>query len=139
MTDKQKQLVQNSFARVATDPAAAASLFYQRLFELDPELRPLFRSNMEEQGRKLMQMIAYAVHGLDRLEQLIPAVRDLGARHGTYGVQPAHYATVGQALLSTLATALGDEFSPDVREAWTGVYNTLASVMQEGASKAASA
>ena len=136
MTDKQKALVQESFEKVRPIAETAANLFYNRLFTLDPSLRGLFRGDMNEQGRKLMQMIAVAVKGLSHLEALVPAVEELGRRHAGYGVIDAHYETVGSALLWTLERGLGADFTPEVKEAWTVVYGLLTDVMQRGAKTA---
>lgn len=133
LTAYQKRLVQDSFASIAGIADDAAILFYQRLFELDPSLRGMFRGDMTEQRRKLMQMITAAVKGLDRLEQLVPVVQDLGRRHGKYGVQESHYDTVGAALLWTLEAGLGRDFTPEVKEAWTAVYVLLATTMKQAA------
>jgi hemoglobin-like flavoprotein len=135
MTNKQKLLVQDSFEKVRPIAEAAAALFYDRLFTLDPSLRALFRGDQKEQGRKLMQMIAVAVKGLDNLEQLVPAVEQLGRRHSGYGVQNEHYDTVGAALLWTLEAGLGPDFTEEVKEAWATVYALLADVMQRGSGK----
>jgi len=116
---------------------AAGQLFYQRLFELDPSVRPLFKEDLTEQSRALMSMLSTVVFGLNRLEELVPSVQALGRRHANYGVHEAHYATVGQALLDTLEGGLGDGFTPDVRAAWTEAYGILASVMQEAAAEPA--
>jgi methyl-accepting chemotaxis protein/hemoglobin-like flavoprotein len=132
-TPQQIRLVQESFAKVQPIADAAAKLFYGRLFELDPSLSRLFRGDMVEQGRKLMQMIGAAVRGLDDLERLVPVVQQLGVRHAGYGVQPAHYDTVGRALLWTLEQGLGPAFTPETREAWTAVYRVLAQTMQAAA------
>ncbi|MFZ5653246.1 MAG: globin family protein [Pseudomonadota bacterium] len=137
MTPQQKFLVQESFARVAPIAERAATLFYGRLFELDPGLRPLFRGDLEEQGRKLMQMLAVAVNGLDRLEEIVPAVAALGRRHVGYGVQDGHYATVGEALMWTLQQGLGDAFCADTRQAWVEAYEFLAGTMRAAAAQAA--
>ena len=110
---------------------AAEALFYARLFELDPALRPLFTTDIQEQGRKLMQMIAVAVRGLDNLDTLVPAVRALGKRHAGYGVQDQHYETVAAALLWTLERGLGEQFTLEVRDAWATVYGLLAATMQD--------
>ena len=126
-------LVQESWNRVLPIADQAAQLFYNRLFELDPSLRPMFSSDMTEQRKKLMQMITVAVRGLTRLEELVPAVEALGARHGGYGVTESHYATVADALLWTLEQGLGAAFTDDVKAAWTEMYITLATVMQRGA------
>ena len=139
MTNEQIKLVQDSFKQVAPIAETAAQLFYARLFELDPDLELLFKGNLSEQGRKLMHMLALAVNSLDRMEQLLPVVQSLGARHVSYGVRDKDYDTVGQALLWTLRKGLGAAFTPDVESAWTNVYATLASAMQSGSGTPAEA
>jgi hemoglobin-like flavoprotein len=133
MTLNEKNLVLRSFAQVMPIAETAAELFYGRLFELDPTLRPMFRGDMREQGRKLMQMLAVAVHGLDRLHEILPAVRAMGRRHAGYGVTDDHYDTVASALLWTLEQGLGEQFTPDVKSAWASVYTVLANAMKSGA------
>ena len=132
MTPHQKLLVQSSFARVAPIAETAAGLFYAKLFELDPSLRPLFKGDIAEQGRKLMHMLTVAVHGLDHLDRLVPAVKALGQRHAGYGVRDEHYETVAGALLSTLELGLGEAFTREVRGAWVTVYWLLADTMKAG-------
>jgi len=128
-------LVQDSFEKVKPIASTAAEIFYSKLFELDPALKPLFPTDnegaMKEQGNKLMTMLAAAVAGLSNLEALIPVLKNLGQRHVEYKVEPSHYDTVGAALLGTLEAGLGDDFTPDVKEAWTSVYGTMSSVMIE--------
>ena len=130
-------LVQASFARVVPMQDAAANLFYGRLFAIAPSLRELFPSDLRDQKRKLMQMIATAVGGLNSLDKIIPAVKALGARHSGYGVTGAHYAIVGEALLWTLERGLGEGFTPEMRSAWAKVYGVLAATMQAGATEVA--
>ena len=139
MTNEQIKLVQDSFRQVAPIAETAAQLFYARLFELDPDLELLFKGNLSEQGRKLMQMLGVAVNSLDRLEQLLPVVQSLGARHVSYGVRDKEYDTVGGALLWTVRKGLGEAFTPDVEAAWSDVYVTLASAMQSGSGTPAEA
>jgi hemoglobin-like flavoprotein len=110
---------------------AAADLFYLKLFGLDPELRSLFTGDMEQQGAKLVQMITAAVRGLDRLDALLPVVRELGRRHVAYGVRDDHYGTVGMALLWTLEQALRADFTPEVKSAWIKTYGVLSQTMRE--------
>lgn len=132
MEQKTITLVQESFEKVKPIAPIAAKIFYTKLFELDPALKPLFPSDdeaMVEQGNKLMMMLSSAVAGLSNLEMLVPVLQNLGKRHVEYKVKPSHYATVGSALLDTLATGLGDDFTPEVKEAWTNVYGTMATVM----------
>lgn len=130
MTPEQVGLIRTSWAQVVPMADDAAALFYAKLFQLDPELRPLFGANMDEQGRKLMMMIGTAVNGLDRLDEIVPAVKALGVRHATYGVEDVDYDTVGIALLWTLEQGLGDAFTEEVKEAWGTVYNLLADTMK---------
>jgi hemoglobin-like flavoprotein len=130
LSTEQITLVRKNFRLVEPIAPQAAALFYERLFEIAPEVRPLFTHDMDKQGKKLMQMIAVAVANLDNLEEIMPAVRALGKRHVAYGVEPDHYAAVGAALLWTLEKALGYAFTPEAREAWTQVYGLLAGAMQ---------
>ena len=133
MTSEQKKLVQQTFQLVVPIKDKAAELFYGRLFEIDPTVRPLFKGDMKRQGGLLMAMIATAVKGLDSVEEIVPAVRDLGRRHASYGVRDEHYATVAAALLWTLEQGLGKAWTPEVKEAWTACYGLLAGVMQQTA------
>ena len=133
MTPEQKVLVQTSFAKVVKLPTLPASLFYTRLFEMDPGLRVMFKGDMTEQGRKLMKALTLTVSSLDRLAELTPIIQMMGARHATYGVQDYHYDTVAGALLWTLEQGLGAEFTVEVRMAWVKVYTCLAAIMQEAA------
>ena len=137
MTPAQKTLVQTTFGKVVPIADAAAAMFYSRLFQLDPSLRPLFKGDLVEQGRKLMQMIGVAVNGLDRLDQILPAVQQLGVRHAGYGVRDQHYDTVAVALLWTLEQGLGSDFTPEVKDAWTAAYSVLAGAMKHAAATAA--
>lgn len=134
MEQKTITLVQESFEKVKPIAATAAEIFYSKLFELDPDLKPLFPTGeeaMKTQGNKLMTMLAAAVAGLSNLEALIPVLQNLGKKHVEYKVVPSHYNTVGAALLGTLSTGLGDDFTPEVKEAWTSVYTTMSTVMIE--------
>ena len=133
MTPEQIRIVQSTWVRVLPIKDIAAQLFYKRLFEMDPSLRPLFRGDLREQGEKLMQIIDAAVNGLSHLERIVTAIRDLGRRHADYGVKDHHYDTVGAALLWTLKEGLGAEFTPKAKEAWATVYGVLAATMQEAA------
>src|SRR5690606_4628495 len=135
MTPKQIDLVRDSWAKVVPIADQAAATFYARLFELDPSLQALFRSDIEAQGRKLMSMIGTVVANLRNLSTLVPAIEDPGHRYCGYGVKPAHYDTVGPALLWTLETGLGDACTDETREAWTRAYVILAEVMQSAAAR----
>lgn len=127
LTERQKQLVQSSFEKVAPISEIAAELFYNRLFAVEPSVKPLFHGDLKDQGRKLMQMLSVAVHGLDHLDKIVPAIEDLGRRHAKYGVEAHHYTTVGEALIWTLEQGLGEDFTPEMREAWVATYQLVAS------------
>jgi len=133
MNPRQIALVRSSWRQVLPIAEQAAEIFYARLFELDPTLKPLFRGDMTEQGRKLMAMLGAVVAQLDRLGELVPAVQQLGRRHAGYGVEDRHYDTVGEALLGTLRAGLGDALSREAEEAWATAYTTLARVMMRAA------
>lgn len=124
--------VQTSWAAIEPIQDVAADLFYDRLFELDPSLEKLFIGDMMHQKARLMQMIGTAVGMLDRLDELVPVVIALGTRHQEYGVQERDFATVGRALLDTLAKGLGDAFTSEVRQAWFEVYSVLSTTMLTG-------
>jgi hemoglobin-like flavoprotein len=136
MTPLQIQLVQSTWNQVLPIADTAATLFYGRLFELDPALRPLFKPDLASQKKNLMQTLAFAVGSLDNPEALLPAVKQLGKRHAGYHVKDEHYDTVGAALLWTLEQGLGAAFTPEVKAAWTTVYVTLADTMKQAAKEA---
>lgn len=134
MTPQQIALIRSSFEPLKPLAATVAEAFYAQLFARDPALRALFRGgDMGEQGARLMQMMSAAIDLLDRPASLRPVLLKLGQRHTGYGVAEAHYASVGAALLDTLAAGLGDGFTAEVREAWTTMYGHVAQTMQEGA------
>jgi hemoglobin-like flavoprotein len=125
MTPDQVALVQDSFAKVAPIADQAAAMFYGRLFEIAPEVKPLFHGDMAEQRKKLMTTLGVVVRGLSDLPAILPAASKLAKQHVVYGVKPVHYAPVGAALLWTLEKGLGDAWSAPVAEAWAAAYATL--------------
>ncbi len=147
MTSEHKQLVRESWAHVAPMAEVAATLFYNRLLELDPELHAIFvstnrlsaksdldeRSDLHKQSNLLVQTLSFAVTGLGTPQQLLPAVEQLGKRSVRYGIKESHYEKVGAALLWTLEKCLCEGFTTEVREAWTETYSLLSTVMMIGA------
>jgi hemoglobin-like flavoprotein len=129
MTPDQVKAIQESFAKVAPISEQAAALFYGRLFEIAPQVKPLFRGDMKEQGRKLMATLAVVVNGLSNLDTVLPAASALAKRHVDYGVKAADYTPVGAALLWTLEQGLGKEWTPELAAAWTGAYTVLSDYM----------
>ena len=122
-------LVKSSFESVKPIAAQAAELFYRRLFEIAPNVKPLFRGDMAEQGRKLMATLAAVVGGLDQLDSVLPAASALAKRHVVYGVKPDDYASVGEALLWTLERGLGASWTAETAEAWATAYGVLSHYM----------
>jgi hemoglobin-like flavoprotein len=134
MSPEHKQLLKTTWAKVAPISDVAASLFYERLFVLDPSLQRMFaNTEMKEQRRKLMQAIAAVINGVDNLDSLVPALQNLGRNHGRYGVMDRHYETVGAALLWTLEQGLKEAWTPAAKSAWTAAYTTVATVMRNAA------
>jgi nitric oxide dioxygenase len=140
MTPDQVKLVQQSFSQVAPISDQAATLFYDRLFEVAPQVKPMFPADMTEQRKKLMATLAVVVNGLSDLPSILPAASALAKRHVAYGAKPDHYPVVGAALLWTLEKGLGSGWTPDVANAWASAYGTLSGFMISeayGASQAA--
>jgi nitric oxide dioxygenase len=135
MTPNQIKLVQTTFAQDAPIAATAADLFYSRLFEIAPQIRAMFPDDLREQKKKLMAMLGTAVAGLSHLETLVPVVEALGRRHAGYGVKARHYASVGSALLWTLEKGLGEDFTPEVKDAWATTYIVLSTTMMNAANE----
>ena len=140
MTPERRKLVTDSWKLLAPDGAQVGTIFYRRLFEIDPELRQLFKGAiLDEQIRKLTTMLDLIVHWLDVPERLVPVLKQLGARHASYGVHDDQYGKVGTALIGTLEEGLGDKFTPELRGAWTEAYLLISSLMRRGAAKVSGA
>lgn len=129
MNDAHVTLIQDSWAKVAPIAPTAATLFYDRLFSVAPDVRHLFPEDIAEQKRKLIEMLSIVVDGLDTFDAILPEVQALGQRHAAYGAKPEHYGVVGDCLLWTLAQGLGADFTAETEEAWTTAYEILASTM----------
>jgi hemoglobin-like flavoprotein len=125
--------LRRSFARIAAQKTDVAAMFYERLFEVAPGVRPLFAPDIEEQQEKLLASLVRIVQAVDNPDELVPYLSDLGRRHLTYGAKPEHYAVVGDVLLWTFERVLGPEFTPEVRAAWGMAYAAVAEVMCEAA------
>lgn len=136
MNPQQITQIRDSFALIEPMADEVAALFYRHLFSADPALRPLFTGDMQQQGKLLMTMLGAAVRILDRPDSLLPVLRTLGLRHGQYGVQDAHYATVGAALIQTLEDGLGALFTAELRAAWLDLYGVVSTTMMAAAKDA---
>ena len=133
MDEGQKALVRATFAKIAPIADQAGTMLYEKMFAFDPELRGLFKIDIETQGAKLMAVFATAIANLHRLDEILPTVRELGRRHVAYGVKDRDYDTGGIALVETLEGALGDEFTPAVRNAWIACYEAIVGEMKAAA------
>ncbi|MGR4872359.1 globin family protein [Variovorax sp. LARHSF232] len=133
MNATQVELVQGSFRKVAPNASEVGALFYQKLFELAPQLRPMFKGEVSVQQDKLMATLRYVVERLDALPTIMRDVQELAARHVGYGVRPEHYALVGAALLATLEEGLGADFDARTKQAWEAAYDLLSGAMTRSA------
>lgn len=138
MTPEQIKLVQDSFYKIKPFAMEAADLLYGRLFSVAPQVRPLFRGDTSEQKRMLVAVLGTAVAGLGRLDKLKPTLWELGRRHVTYGIEPAHYRLFGDALVWALEKRLGNDFTPAIKQAWVDAYAELADAMINVADEATS-
>lgn len=131
MTPRQIEIIQSRFAEVRPIPDRVGARFYSRLFQMAPETRAMFKNDMVEQRRKLIETLALIADALDRVETVLPAVRDLAVRHRAYGVEDDHYSLVGLALIETLREMLGPVFDGEVEQAWRDAYSFVAGAMIE--------
>ncbi|WP_424931261.1 globin family protein [Amaricoccus macauensis] len=129
MTPHQIDLVQSSYEAIASERDTAGRIFYDRLFEVAPGVRALFSSDIDAQGKKLIDMLGIIVDGLTDLEKLLPAISQMASRHHQYGARPEHYPVVGEVLIWTFAEVLGDAFTPETETAWTAAYAALSEAM----------
>lgn len=134
MTTREKQLIRDSFYDIREVAGPLSLLFYGRLFELDPELRPMFHGDIARQGVKLMEMVTAVVDNLDQLDSLTPVLHSMGQRHKGYGVLPSHYIAVEDSLIWALGQALEANFDRELKAAWRAVLGRVSAAMKEGAS-----
>jgi hemoglobin-like flavoprotein len=137
MRDRDIKLVQETFNKVAHVENFAAKILYNRLFELDPKLMPLFPQDMNEMEEKFIKTLGLIVLGLARIYEVTPFLEDLARRHKDYGVKYEDYDTLGDALIYTLQKVLGEEFTPEVKAAWVHAYTIIARIMRNAQRKAA--
>lgn len=133
MQPDQITLIQGSFQKVAPISDTAAEIFYDRLFEIAPQVKPYFKGDMAEQGAKLMATLGAVVNGLRDLDKIVPVAEQLAIRHVDYGVKAEDYTAVGEALIFTLGKGLGDDFTPELKDSWIAAYTTLSGVMTAAA------
>lgn len=126
LTAEEKLLVSKSFYQIIPISDRASERFYERLFEIAPQVRDLFRNaDMRTQRKKLIDMVALVVYSLDNLEKVQSAMEKLGDRHVGYGVTVAQYEYVGESLFWMLEQELADEYTDEVDKAWRKLYAIL--------------
>lgn len=130
LTEAQKQLINETYVSIARQEYSTGEIFYDHLFALDPNLKPLFRNDMREMRLKFVQMIGTVVSGLELGENINREIQQLGLRHAEYGVEPGHYRLVKIAFLDTLAEVLGKKFTPEVRAAWDSLFTLISEIAQ---------
>ena len=135
MRPDQIACIREAFDRLWPVNRRFADLFYARLFELDPTARTLFRGDLEGLKTKLLSMLATIVGAADRPEIFDSVVEDLGRRHALFGVTPAQYSAVGEALIWSLGEALGPALTRSRREAWSDFYKVVQLSMLRGAAR----
>ncbi len=135
MTNKEITMIENSWDYIILNVEEAGELFYSRLFEIDPGLRALFKSDVRAQSGKLTSMITFLVQKLNSLDEIKKDIVALALRHNNYHVKAEHYQTVGEALLWTLEQGLGPQWNEDLKSAWTKLYVALSNMMIEASQK----
>ena len=134
MTEEQKELVQESMMYILPNASKIGETFYKNLFIAAPEVEPLFKNNISEQAKKLMDVVQHAVDALNHFDQLIPTLHNLGKKHAAYGAKPEHFPVVRDVLIQTYKEIIGEMFTEEMAAAWFAVLNILAATMLEGAS-----
>lgn len=136
MTADELSLIRATFARLKRHKTNFGRLFYDRLFAIAPDARPLFKGNLDAQVHKLMDSLTIIIGSANSGPALASILQNLAVRHVTYGVRSKHYDKVGEALLWTLQRELGDDFTPKVRDTWASLYVSVATAMKQAAALA---
>ncbi len=129
MNQEQIKIIKTSFEKIEPIADQAGMLFYEKLFEIAPELSSLFFNDRTVQAQKLMKTLGVVVHNLENIEDILPNVEKLAIAHVDYGVKPEHYLPVGKALIWTIEKGLGDDCTTEIKEAWLAAYRFLSNFM----------
>ena len=129
VTPAQVELLQKTWQMVLPHKEIVAEMFYNKLFEMDPSVRPMFKNDMKRQGDVLISTLTPIVHLIDKADQITPILEYMGKTHVNYGVVPEHYKTVGAALLWTLEQGLAEAFTDEVKQAWVAAYTRISTIM----------
>ncbi len=137
LSNAEIELIRESFSAARQNREEFAEDFYTQLFTIAPGVRSMFPDDLTSQGKKLTQLLATAVGGLDNIDTLIEPMRELGARHVQYGAKAEHYPAVAEALIKTLAAATDELWTEAHASAWEKTLNLVAATMLEGADEEA--
>lgn len=133
MKERSKDIIRSDFKEMAPDFKVIIIKFYERLFEVNPEYRKIFKNDIDAQANKFIHMLGLGVRGLDNEAELAPALKFLGKNHRSYGVSEEDYPVVRDALLYSFRNYLGDRFTPESEESWKEFYDHISGIMIEGA------
>jgi nitric oxide dioxygenase len=125
------RLVRETFDRLRPAADFLASQFYQRLFQLAPDTKFLFKRSSGEQYRMLMFGLATLVREADNPDKFAAFAQTLAVSHAAFGVTPDHYKPAAQALLDTLQQGLGTRYTPEVKSAWNSLCVRLFDEMKK--------
>ncbi len=129
MDSRQISIVKESFDKIKPNLSKVSRVFYDRLFELNPELRELFKSDMRVQRKKFVKILTLIVENLHDAKIVGAKIKELAWKHVEYSVKPEDYTTFGEALIFAISAALGDDSTKATKEAWKNSYQTLMEIM----------
>ncbi|HRE47414.1 MAG TPA: globin domain-containing protein [Aggregatilineales bacterium] len=131
LPSEQTIAVISSFMELMRDPDCASTHFYQKLFEINPLLRDLFKEDMKLQKAKFIQLLTMIIRSIDDWERATPMIHALAERHSSYGVHLADFRAGGEALIYAVKTCLGEGFTSTIDQAWREVYRHMEAVMSD--------
>lgn len=131
VSDEQKRIVKESFKLIERISDKTADSFYEHLFQIAPDVRPMFPDDLRDQKKKLMNALKLMVNSLDNVDKLVSVLEELGRNHKLYGVVDDHYVYVAEALMFAFEKGLGSKLTEEMRIAWTALYSVVASIMIE--------
>lgn len=123
-----------SFSIMAQQGDALATEFYKRLFSAQPQLRPMFPTDLTAQKQKLIDSLDFVVKTLDHPEGVRDALKEMGKRHVGYGAKPEHYPIVREHLVAAMAAVSGSNWSGALRDDWNLAIDMIGAVMRDGVS-----
>ena len=121
--------LQESFRPLLHSQPSLGERFYAKLFAAHPQLRSMFPRDMENQKRKLLDMLNLIVENLHTPQTVRATLKKLGASHVTYGVQPQHYPIVSTTLISAMAELSGAAWTAELNADWCSAFSLVTQIM----------